>query len=67
MAKNEFTDEIIIAEDAATMAGILNLDRKSVRKAAFTRGNQIYKDYRFRLSVTMDPWPKTNIKFKTRS
>lgn len=64
MAREEATGKIIIAREASGIAEMLNLDRKSVRKAAFTRGNQIYNGYRFRLGATLDPWPETNIVFK---
>lgn len=57
MAKSEETGQIYIAENAAKMAGILNLDPKEIRRAAFTRGNRLYKNYRFRLGITNDPWP----------
>jgi len=67
MAYNEETKDIIISRDATSLGQLLKLDRKSIRKAAYTRGNQIYKGYRFRLGVTSDPWPTTQLLFKTRS
>jgi len=67
MARHEESGDITITRDAAEMAKLLGLDRKSVRKAAYTRGNQIYSGYRFRLGASTEPWPDTQIVFKTRS
>lgn len=64
MCREESTGNIIIAREASELAKMLNIDRKCIRKAAFTRGNQIYKGYRFRLGVTSDPWPETKTNFE---
>ena len=46
--------KIYIANDSASMAKLLNINRKAIRKASYTRGNQLYKGYRFRLGATTE-------------
>lgn len=60
-ARNELTGNIIIADSATKMAQVLKCDPKAIRRAAFTRGNMLYKGYRFRLGVSMEPWPDTDL------
>ena len=60
MAKNEITGEIILADSCALMSEVLNLDQKQIRRAAHSRGNKLYKGYRFRLGHTNESWPFTN-------
>lgn len=57
MAREEMSGKVIIAESARKMAEVLNLDPKSIRIAAYSRGNALYHGYRFRLGVSVDPWP----------
>ena len=51
MAKDE-TGNIIYASSAREMENILKLDSQYVRKAALTRGEQLYHGYRFKLGTT---------------
>ncbi len=55
------TGKLIIAESAKQMGEMLKLDPKAVRVAALTKGNKLYHGYRFRLGVTSDPWPTTDL------
>lgn len=59
-ARNEETGEIILAENSIRMSEYLKCDPKAIRKAALTRGNQIYKGHRFRLGISTETWPTTN-------
>ena len=61
MAKEEATGKITIASSAKQMGEILQLDPKAIRVVAYSRGNKLYHGYRFRLGVTTEPWPETNI------
>ena len=61
MAKNEETGEVIIAESIKAMSILINAKIQYVREAAYSRGNKIYKGYRFRLGVSNEPWPETKI------
>lgn len=54
-AKNEDTNEVIIAPGAKQMSEILGLDPKALKKAALTRGRQLYHGWRFKLGPT-SPW-----------
>lgn len=56
MGYNVETKQIYVAESANQMAAMLNLDSKSIRVAALTRGKKIYKGFRFRLGVSDLPW-----------
>ena len=71
MAREESTGKIVIADRASKMCEILDWngseDRKLVRRAALTRGNLIAKGYRFRLGVSAQPWPETQIFENKRS
>lgn len=58
-AREEATKKVILADTSTSMADMLGLDRKLIREAALTRGNMLYKGYRFRLGVTDEPWPDT--------
>lgn len=60
-ARDEITGNIIIADSALKMAEVLKCDPKAIRRAAFTRGNMLYKGYRFRLGVNTEPWPETDL------
>lgn len=58
MARHELTGKVIIAESSRQMCeAIQETDRKAVRLAAFTRGNKVWRGYRFRLGVSDEPWP----------
>ncbi len=57
MARNEETGDLIIADSSRHMGRILSIDNKSIRKAALTRGQKVYRGYRFRLGVTDESWP----------
>lgn len=57
MARCEKTGKVIIAESSKAMGEELKLDPKALRLAALTRGNKIYRGYRFRLGVTTESWP----------
>lgn len=59
MAKHVQTGTIYLASNSAQLAQDLKLDPKAIRKAAFTRGNAIYRGYRFRLGISNEPWPDT--------
>lgn len=59
MAREESTGKTIICANAERMSKLLGLDPKAIRQAAFTRGNKLYRGYRFRLGVSTDPWPST--------
>lgn len=61
VAKKEKDGGVVIADNAAMLASILGMDPKTIRKIAFTRGNKVYKGYRFRLGVSNEPWPDTKI------
>lgn len=54
-AKNESTDEVIIATSVLQMAKTLKLDPKALKKAALTRGRKLYHGWRFKLGPT-SPW-----------
>jgi HNH endonuclease len=70
-AREESTGKIVIADRSSKMCEILGWigseDRKLVRRAALTRGNLIAKGYRFRLGVSVQPWPETQIFENKRS
>ena len=55
----EVTGKIMVADSAQALSEILHLDPKAIRLAAFTRGNKVYKGYRFRLGVKPEAWPNT--------
>lgn len=59
MSRNEVTGDVVVARSSERMAELLNLNPISVRNAALTRGNKVYRGYRFRLGVSTDPWPST--------
>lgn len=61
MARNEETGEVFIADSARKMSEILYLDAKEIRRAAATRGNEVYKGYRFRRGVSKEPWPNSTL------
>lgn len=61
MARHEATGHIILADSASKLAEHLNCDPKAIRKAALTRGNMVYKGYRFRLGINTEAWPTTNL------
>jgi len=67
MAKCEKTGKVIIAESARQMAKVLSKDPKAIRRAAHTRGNQVYHGYRFRLGLSKDPWPTALMELVTPS
>ena len=57
MARN-IANGIITIYDSAAHAGMcLIMDRKNIRKAAYTRGNKVYNGYQVRLGVSAEPWP----------
>ena len=57
MARHEDTGVITIASNAFKMGEKLNLYPKRIRLSAMTRGNEVYRGYRFRLGVNSEPWP----------
>lgn len=57
MARNVETGETLIANNAQHLASILKACPKEIRKAAFTRGNKVYKGFQFRLGITKEEWP----------
>lgn len=61
MCRKEGTGDIIIANSSFELSAILSLDPKALREAAFTRGKKVYHGYRFRLGVSSEPWPDTQI------
>lgn len=61
MARHEATGHIILADSASKLAEHLNCDPKAIRNAALTRGNMVYKGYRFRLGINTEAWPATNL------
>jgi hypothetical protein len=61
MCREESTGKIIISDNANSLSRLLSMDPKFIRKAAFTRGNQILNGYRFRLGFTTEAWPQTQL------
>lgn len=60
MARNELTGEVILAESSRQMCeAIQEKDYKAIRTAALTRGNKVWRGYRFRLGISDEPWPTT--------
>lgn len=58
MARNELTGDVILAESSRQMCeAIQEKDYKAIRTAALTRGNKIWRGYRFRLGISDEPWP----------
>lgn len=58
MARHELTGKVIIAESSRQMCeAIQEKDYKAIRTAALTRGNKVWRGYRFRLGVSDEPWP----------
>lgn len=62
MAKNVDTGDIIIASSSGQMGVLLSLVGDNIRKAALSRGNKVYRGYRFRLGISTEPWPETKIR-----
>lgn len=58
-ARRESDGAIFIANNAAQMAGVLGLNVCQIRPAALTRGNKVFKGYRFRLGTSLEDWPST--------
>lgn len=61
MARCEKTGKVYIGSSCKELAQLFNLDPISVKQAAMSRGNKVFKDYRFRLGVSSDPWPTTDL------
>lgn len=60
MARNELTGDVILAESSRQMCeAIQEKDYKAIRTAALTRGNKVWRGYRFRLGISDEPWPTT--------
>lgn len=61
MALELDTGIITIADSCKELGRILHLDCKGIRASAYSHGKQIYRGYRFRLGVSNDPWPETEL------
>lgn len=57
MARSEETGDIMITRNSERMAELTGLSQPAIRDAALSRGNKVYKGYRFRLGVSTEPWP----------
>lgn len=58
MALEVHSRAIIVCENAQQMSEVLKLDPKAIREAALTRGEKVYRGYRFRLGWDFkEPWP----------
>lgn len=67
MARCEETGKVFLANNTKELARKLRLPSQRLRTSAYTRGNEVYRGYRFRLGISSEEWPTTKMLARSKT